>query len=240
MPPLSRALSEQTAYEALRHNITSGTFQPGEHLRSAEVAARLGVSRTPVREALRRLHAEGLVEVFAHRGAFVATVSPEDIAEVFELRVVLEAFAAETAAPRFTEAEIAALEATVARMQAAVAGPERDLRALTRANDEFHAAIIRTAANRRLGALMAGVVELSWVARTFSIYSDAELARSIGHHRQMIDAFRARDPVWAGAVMRAHIRSACHILRTSRLSADASGPDRPGETKTKSTKTRTP
>lgn len=221
-PPPSRELSEQTAYDAIRDGIARGTFRPGQHLRSAELATTLGISRTPVREALRRLHAEGFVEVFAHRGAFVAAVSDDDLAAAFELRVVLEAYAAETATARFTPSGIAALVAATDRMEAA-AGTSRDSGALTQANAAFHELIIQTAANRRLGALIAGVVELAWVARTFTVYSDADLARSISHHRQMIDAFRAGDAQWAEAAMRAHIRSAGHVLRGSWRSAASKG-----------------
>ena len=209
------ALSEQKAYEAIREGITSGTYPGGRHLRAADLAAQLGVSRTPVREALRRLHAEGLVEVLANRGAFVTEITSRDIDEVFELRVMLESHAAELSAPRFTPAEVVDLVTMTDRMETAVAGPARDLQGLTRANEAFHSTIVRAAANRRLGALIAGVVELSWVSLTFSVYSDADLARSIAHHREMIDAFRAQDAMWAGATMRSHIRAAWHVLRSA-------------------------
>jgi DNA-binding GntR family transcriptional regulator len=209
------AASEQRAYETIRSGITAGIYPSGLHLRSADLATRLGISRTPVREALRRLHAEGLVEFFANRGAFVAGSSPQDVDEVFNLRVVLESYAAELSARRFTEEQISQLAVWTEEMESCASRPTRDTAGLTHANDSFHAAIISTAANRRLSAMIASVVEMSWVARTFSIYSDADLAASITHHREMIKAFSVRDEVWAAALMRGHIRAAYHVFRSS-------------------------
>jgi DNA-binding GntR family transcriptional regulator len=208
------ASSERRAYEAIRRGILAGDWPGGQHLGAADLAHQLGISRTPVREALRRLAAEGLIEAFANRGAFVAEISAGDIDEVFEIRALLESHAAARAATRLAEADIAALAASTECMEAA-AGPVRDLALLTRANEAFHAAIIAAAANRRLGRLIASVVRLSWVARTFSIYAPADLQRSIAHHREMIAAFRARDAAWAGAVMQSHIRAARDVFRAA-------------------------
>jgi DNA-binding GntR family transcriptional regulator len=209
------AASEQKAYEAIRRGISAGVYPSGGHLRAGDLATQLGISRTPVREALRRLHAEGMVDFFANRGAFVAGSSPQDVDEVFDLRVVLESHAAELSARRFTDVQIADLAVWTDEMERCATAPARDSAGLTRANDAFHAAIISAAANRRLSAMIASVVELSWVARTFSTYSDADLAASLAHHREMIRAFTVRDGVWAAAVMRGHIRSAYHVFASS-------------------------
>lgn len=200
------------AYSAIRSGIVTGAFVAGSHLRAADLADHLGLSRTPIREALRRLHAEGLVDFFANRGAFVAGSSPRDVDEVFDLRVVLEGHAAELSAQRFTAAQVAELAGWTDEMDRSVAAPSRDSAGLTRANHAFHNAIISTASNQRLAAMIASVVEISWVSRTFSIYSDADLAASIAHHREMIRAFSVRDGVWAAAIMRAHIRAAYHVF----------------------------
>lgn len=218
------ALSEQKAYEAIRSSIASGDYPGGMHLRAADLAARIGVSRTPVREALRRLHAEGLVEILVHRGAFVTDTTQEDVDEVFDLRAVLESHAAYLAARCLQREDVDQLDAATDRMEACATARSRDLPGLTRANDEFHRAIIAAAANRRLAAMTASVVEISWVARTFSIYSEGDLSRSVSHHREMIEAFRARDAEWAASVMRSHIRAAYHVFRSSMASRR---PDRP-------------
>ncbi len=218
------AASEQKAYEAIRGGISAGLYPSGRHLRAGHLAAQLGISRTPVREALRRLHAEGLVEFFAHRGAFVAGRSPRDVDEVFDLRVVLESYAAEVSAQRLTEAQIAQLAGWTNDMERSAARPRRDTLGLTSANDSFHSAIISSAANQRLSAMIASVIEMSWVARTFSIYSDADLAASINHHREMIKAFSVRDGVWAAALMRSHIRAAYHVFAASLIAPKVSEP----------------
>ncbi len=210
------AASEQRAYEAIRGGISTGLYPSGLHLRTSDLAVQLGISRTPVREALRRLHAEGLVEYFANRGAFVTDSSPQDVDEVFDLRVVLEGHAAEMSTRRLADVQIAQLSGWTDEMERCAAGSVRDAAGLTRANDAFHATIISAAANKRLSAMIAGVVEMSWIARTFSTYSDADLASSISHHKEMIRAFSVRDEVWAAAVMRAHIRAAYHVFKSSR------------------------
>jgi DNA-binding GntR family transcriptional regulator len=220
------AASEQKAYDAIRQAITSGLYGTGAHLGAAELAERLAISRTPVREALRRLHAEGLVEFFANRGAFVARWSPQDAAEVFDLRLMLESHAASQAAGRLSSEQIAALSAMTDRMEHHAFGPQRDLAAVTQANKEFHGLIIAAASNRRLAAMLAGTVEMALVSRTFGAYSETSFARSIDHHRALLAAFQAKDGIWAAAVMTSHIRAAYHVFIASLGDADsAAAPD---------------
>jgi DNA-binding GntR family transcriptional regulator len=209
------AASEQKAYDAIRHAITTGTYRNGMHLRAAGLADNLGISRTPVREALRRLHAEGLVDFVANRGAFVAPWSHDDAAEVFDLRLVLESHAASLAASRLSDEQIAQLGAMTERMQRHSSGAQRDIGAVTQANKEFHSLIIAAAANRRLSAVIASIVEMALVSQTFNSYSDASFARSIAHHHELIAAFQAKDGVWAAAVMTNHIRAAYHVFIAS-------------------------
>jgi DNA-binding GntR family transcriptional regulator len=210
------AAAEQKAYEAIRSGIASGAFQAGMHLGAADLAERYGISRTPVREALRRLHAEGFVEFFANRGAYVSNWSQADIEEVFALRTVLEGHAAELSAARLRPGEIQRLAQLADAMEALASdGPGRDLQKLAETNGEFHRIIISAAANRRLAAMISGLVEMALVARTFGFYSEDDLARSMTHHRELIAAFSARDPTWAGSVMRSHIRAAHHVYVSS-------------------------
>ncbi|MGN6770420.1 MAG: GntR family transcriptional regulator [Rhizobiaceae bacterium] len=209
------AASEQKAYDAIRHSILTGTYECGMHLRAANLAEAIGVSRTPVREALRRLHAEGLVEFFENRGAFVAGWSRDEAEEVFDLRLVLECHAANRAALRLNPGQIERLVELTDRMERHSIGRERDIAIVTDANNRFHGLIIEAAANRRLSAIISNVVELSLSSRTFNIYSDVAFSRSIAHHRELIEAFRERDPVWAAGVMNNHIRAAYHVFTAS-------------------------
>ena len=209
------AASEQKAYEAIRAGISTGLYSSGQHLRTSDLAGQFGISRTPVREALRRLHAEGLVEFFVNRGAFVAVSSPQDVEEVFNLRVVLESHAAEMSARRLADGQIIQLAEWTDDMERCAGLLPRNAAGLTRANDAFHNTIIAAASNRRLSSMIASVVEMSWIARTFSAYTDDDLAASIRHHRELIKAFTVRDEVWAGALMRVHIRAAYHVFKSS-------------------------
>ncbi len=202
------------AYDAIRKGISRGRFASGMHLSTEDLAQEFGISRTPVREALRRLAAEGLVDIFANRGAYVSSWSQQDAEEVFALRVLLESHAAEQSALRLTELEIKRLNQLADEMEALPTGEGgHSLDVLTHLNGEFHRLIISAAANRRLSTTIASVVERSLVTRTFESYSSADLQRSMAHHRELISAFRARDGAWAAAVMKSHIQAAYHVYR---------------------------
>ncbi|MCF2531499.1 GntR family transcriptional regulator [Yinghuangia soli] len=204
------------AYEVLRAGILDGSFGPGERLGESELADATGTSRTPVREALRRLEAEGLVEVAPHRGARVTNWTRADVAEIYDLRLILESFAAERAATRVTDADVTRLRELSAAMEAAAApGEDRDLELLARLNTEFHM-LIRTAADSpRLLTMLGAVVQMPLVLTTFHRYAESELARSAAHHRDLVDALEARDARWAQSAMRAHVAAAKSSLLRS-------------------------
>lgn len=206
------AVATDQVYAAIKAGISSGTFAAGSHLGAAGLADELGVSRTPVREALRRLSAEGLVDIHANRGAYVTSWSHDDVEEVFALRTVLESHAAECSAVRLKPDLIGRLEGYAVRMEDAVSAGSRELPTIAACNAEFHSIIIMAAANKRLAAMISSVVEVALVTRTFRVYSDEDLARSMTHHRELIAAFKARDAQWAGSVMRSHIRAAYHVF----------------------------
>lgn len=204
----------ERAYQLIRGNIVAGRYESGQHLRSEELALAVGVSRTPVREALRRLHSEGLVDFRTNYGAYVTGWTLGDLDEVFGLRTVLESYAAELAATALTPAEIDQIGvlAETTHTLALEKGPGfRDRIAV--ANNALHAIIIGAAASRRLSAMISGVMEMPLVMRTLSYYSDDALLRSAGHHRELCAAFRARDPRWAASIMRCHLLAAHNVMR---------------------------
>ncbi|GAA3935389.1 GntR family transcriptional regulator [Actinomadura viridis] len=196
-----------TAYEAVRQMILSGRAEAGSRLGEAELAETLGLSRTPVREALQRLGADGLVEVLPHRGARVVSWTREDLDEIFELRSLLEPHAAARAARiGQDEAVLEDLRGQCDAMERAAA--DGDLARLARLNSRFHAAVIDASGNRRLPAMLTSVMHAPLILGTFRRYDAEELARSMNHHRELVAALTARDPAWAEAVMRAHVRAA--------------------------------
>ncbi|MCD2195994.1 GntR family transcriptional regulator [Actinomycetospora endophytica] len=209
--------ASERAQAALREAILGGELAPGAHLGEVELAERLGVSRTPVREALARLAAEGLVEAHAHRGARVVSFSPEDLDGIFDVRLALEPRATGRAAARATAADLDALDDLAARMLAVgTRGPAQDLDALVGLNREFHARLLDVAAAPALSAALGNVVHAPVVLRTFHTYDPASLARSLAHHAEIVAALRAGDADWASSVMRSHLGNARAVMVGSR------------------------
>lgn len=197
------------AYDALRGQILAGTRAAGSRLGEDAIAEELGLSRTPVREALQRLGTEGLVEHLAHRGARVSSWSADDLEETFDLRAALEGLGARRAAERATAADVAGLRDLCTLMEETIPpGAPRDLDALTRLNRQFHHELLRIAGSPRLEAMVDAVIHVPVVMRTFLRYSDHALARSQHHHRELCDALEAADGGWAESVMRSHVLAA--------------------------------
>ncbi len=201
------------AYATIRADIITGRHSPGTHLREEQLAGALGVSRTPVREALRRLAAEGLINFVPNHGAFVNSWSVEDLRKVFELRALLESTAAGQAAPRIGEADLRRLRELAGGMVRLAERREPEfLDGVSALNREFHEIIMRAADNERLAGSVMRTIELPIVHRTFERYRPADLRRSLNHHHELVDAFEARDGEWAAAVMRAHVLAARHVM----------------------------
>jgi DNA-binding GntR family transcriptional regulator len=210
----------ETAYRFIRQAIISGDLAAGETLQEARLAELIGVSRTPVREALSRLSNEGLVVLERYRRGQVASFTQEDVAEVFRLRAKLEGHAARRAATRISDADIAHLEAVEAEMEAAFEslGWHRHLPRFDELNNDFHATIARAADSPRLVRILASSLELP--ASIFNFYSEpleARTRRTHRQHREIIDALRSRNPDWAETAMSAHLFS---ILNDPRPDAD--------------------
>jgi DNA-binding GntR family transcriptional regulator len=162
------ATSSERAYIEIQRQIINGDLQMGAHLGEVELAEALETSRTPIREALRRLAADGLVEVESNRGARVASWTSKDVNEIFVLRALLEGHGASLAASRITDDELEHLEALHAEMDRLI--PEREGPAVGTLNTihrEFHDGIIEAAHSPRLTNLVSAVVQMPLALRTF-------------------------------------------------------------------------
>jgi DNA-binding GntR family transcriptional regulator len=190
------------------------------------------VSRTPVREALRRLIREGLVEHAPNVGTRVIRWTERELEDVFELRALLEGHAAARAAREMTEAQVDALRGLADEMEAMAAeGEDSDFDLIADKNRAFHRLILDVGGGPRLGDLLSTVVSIPVLLRTFRRYGQDELERSMRHHRELIDAIAARDGVWARAVMQAHLRAALSVVRARRreeAADEASGSEAAG------------
>ena len=215
------AAAVERAYRTIRDGIVSGAYRPGAHLTAQGLAAASGISRTPVREAMRRLHAEGLISFIPNRGAFVTHLDERDIFKIYDLRVVLEGYAAEAAAREGTPAQIDALAALAEEMARAIELPPAPaIDRVAQLNSEFHKLIVIAAASPRLETALASIVEMPLVLRTFRRYSQDELRRSATQHLELVEALRARDGLWARSVMSSHILAGRNTLLRSLAPAD--------------------
>lgn len=205
------------AYAVVRDGILDGTFELGARLPEEDVAARAGVSRTPVREALRRLAAEGFVTFTPNRGAQVASWTAGDLEEIFQLRALLESHAAGQAATRIAPAQLVELHALADDMErAADRATPRALDRIAERNTAFHRTILAATGSRRLHSLLETVIVVPLVHRTFHRYTPAALRRSMDHHRELLAAFEAGDGTWAASVMRTHVLAARAVLLGDR------------------------
>jgi DNA-binding GntR family transcriptional regulator len=206
------------AYRFIRHAILTGELQPGETLREAWLAEQIGVSRTPVREALNRLGSEGLVVLERYRRGQVAQFSGEEVAEIFFLRARLEGHGARRAAARITEDDLAHLERIEDEMEQAFGelGWKGHLARFDQLNNDFHALIARAADSPRLERILASSLELP--ASIFNDYTepvDERTRRTHVQHREIISALRARNADWAEASMAAHLFSIVDVGHAS-------------------------
>jgi DNA-binding GntR family transcriptional regulator len=190
-------------YESLREAILVGSLEPGARVVEAEIARQMGISRGPIREALRHLEQDGLVEYRPRRGTVVAALTRKRVLDTYAVRSVLEGLAAEQAAERITDHEVAELEALLERMLAcARAG---DLRGMLRIDVAFHERICAIAGNPVLLRSWRGLGPLAWRlladSKALSGYTVTELAE---RHRPLIQALAGRDPERAAKVAREH------------------------------------
>jgi DNA-binding GntR family transcriptional regulator len=209
--PLTRNAAV-AATELIREAIVAGRIAPGERLKEEELARELGISRTPVREALLILQAEGLVDAAPNRGATVRAHTAEDLEDLYSLRALLEGFAARRAALRIAEDSIAMLCESCERFEALEV--EDDLRDLVRENLFFHNTILSAAGSVRLAEMVRKVIELPLVYKSYIWYSPDQKRISAHYHRQITTALEARDSERAELIMKEHVYEARDLLVT--------------------------
>ncbi|WP_203072003.1 GntR family transcriptional regulator [Falsiroseomonas ponticola] len=193
------ATAEDAVIAQLRRLIVEGVLPPGAKLTVAALSARLGVSATPLRAALRLLEGEGLVEAHPHRGARVRVLAPQDIRNLYRLRGTVLALLVPDVVRHVSDADLEVLEAIDARFQAAARAGDGP--AAMEANAQFHAALLALARNPDAAAVMARSWALVEALRFRLGFGPGRLARSVESHRALLAALRARDAARATALM---------------------------------------
>jgi len=210
MRPLPQSLHHEVA-DLLRDQIFDGDLAPGSFIDEVALCSRLKISRTPLREALKVLAAEGLVRHEPRRGSFVNQITEQDMDEIFPVIALLEGRCAFEAARNASDADIAALDTLHTRLQEhAQAKRIKDYYAT---NYTIHEAIITLANNRWLAQAIADLRKILKLARQQQLYAPGRLEQSLGEHLTIYAALRARDAEGADAAMREHITRQREALR---------------------------
>jgi DNA-binding GntR family transcriptional regulator len=197
-----RALYEEVA-ELLRQRIFSRELEPGAWIDELKLAAEYGISRTPLREAIKVLATEGLVTMKMRRGAYVTEVSEEDLAQVFHLMALLESDAAGVAAATASPKQLAELEKLHESLEKAV----KDREKFFAVNEAFHLKLMQIANNRWRDQMVADLRKVMKLNRHNSLLKKGRIEESLAEHRQILAAVLQRDAVSAQSAMRAHIES---------------------------------
>jgi DNA-binding GntR family transcriptional regulator len=196
-------LHEQAA-KKLRTLIVRGDLLPGEPLLEVSLSEALGISRTPLREALKQLAAEGLVELRLNRGAVVAPLRREELTELFEAVSGIERCAAELAAQRMTTSDVQRLEALQKRIERH--HDRGELRAYFEINQQIHSTIVDFSRNSVLKTSHDALLARAERARFFALSAHGRWDESVREHRQILAALKARDAERAGRLLGQHVR----------------------------------
>ncbi|TAH40783.1 MAG: GntR family transcriptional regulator [Betaproteobacteria bacterium] len=204
------ALYQEVA-ERLRERIFSHELQPGTWVDEQALAEQYGISRTPLREALKVLASEGLVTLKPRRGCYVTEISDRDLDEIFTVMAMLEGECARSCASRASEADLARLKAIHTDLERAAG--KQDIDGFFEANQAFHQAIQQIADNRWLLHVIEDLRKVIKLSRHHSLFSEGRLEQALAEHRTVLDALLERDGVAAEARMREHIRSGREALQ---------------------------
>jgi len=197
-----RALYQEVA-ERLREQIFERRLEPGSWIDEQKLSAEYGISRTPMREALKVLAVEGLVTMKVRRGAYVTEMSREDVQQVYHLLALLESDAAACAARQASTAQRAELEALHQQLERQVKQRE----AFFATNERFHMALLRIAGNRWAEQVVTDLRKVMKLNRHHSLLKQGRIADSLAEHRSLMRAIAAKDGQGAARLMRAHFDS---------------------------------
>lgn len=196
----------KTAYDHLFHAIETGAIKPGQRLLETELATQFGFSRTPIREAMRKLEANGIVQHEPRVGAVVRRLGQQEIVELYEMRIVLETTAAEMAAKHASASELRTLDA----LNEAMGAEGVDTQEVFQLNRRFHSCIMNAARNQFLAHSYNGLSNTLILLGKTTLESEARIALVTQQHTDIIAALRLGDSQAAGAAMRVHMETSLY------------------------------
>jgi DNA-binding GntR family transcriptional regulator len=218
--PLPTRKTSTMVADAIRDAILKGRIKPGERLKEDVIAGELEVSRTPVREAIAMLQAEGVVEAPQHRGAQVRSYSPSELEEIYDLRSILEGYAACRAATRIKKPELTKMRKSCEAMEKLQ--PD-DLEHLVHENHVFHHTILEVADAGRLEAMVHQISAVPLIYQSYAWYTPEQRHLSLEYHWRVLDALEKHDPERAERDMRHHLSNAREALTNVYAHAAAAG-----------------
>ena len=207
--------------ETLRDAVRRGVLQPGERLMEIQLAEELGVSRTPVREAIRKLEMEGYVIMMPRRGTYVADLSIRDVNEVFEIRTSLESLASGLAAERITEDELEKLQRLLVEIGAHI--KNGDMESIVRTDTEFHDLLYQASRNKRLVGIISHRREQLTRFRTTSMSYPGRLKATLEEHRNIVEAIAQGDEKAARKAAEHHMEKSEQTLLESMKGKEHEG-----------------
>ncbi len=212
-------------YTRMRRLILAGEWKPGERLVERRIARSFGVSRTPIRQALAMLEAEGLIGITPNRGATVRSYQAEELDDLYRLRAVLEGYAAGRAATLITSEGLSRLGESCHRFEKLRA--KDDVVKLVEENLFFHDTILKAAESESLSRTLRNLVELPLLYKVYFWYSPEQKLISEHYHRQLLKAFETQDTARAERLMKEHICEAGEFLAAQIRAGSATGPTEP-------------
>ena len=195
----------EVVFQTLRQAILKGELKPGERLMEVALAERLGVSRTPIREAMRKLELEGLVVMVPRKGAQVASITEKDLTDVLEVRITLENFAIEKACTHMTEEDMDKLWLASKQFERAI--QEGDLVRIAEADQAFHEIIYQASDNARLLQVLTNMREQIYRYRLEYLKDELSRDKLLEEHRRLTDAIRRRDAAQAQRISFEHLEN---------------------------------
>jgi len=209
-----RAIQKKILHEeiaaTLREMIMSGELKEGDKIKEDELCDIMGISKTPLREALRVLSAEGLIRLVPNRGAYVSTPTFEEITEMFDVMSVLEGVCARATAVNMTDSDFLSLEKLHKKLEKNF--KRRNQKEYIRYNNAYHLFLQELAGNRTLNQILNGLRQKILLYRFQSLNLPERFEQSIVEHRDLLEAFRRRDPEKAEELMRYHLKMQCRAM----------------------------